>query len=49
MTPAVFLDRDGTLIQESGYLDRLDRLEFFPYSVDAVRLLNRSGRRIVVV
>ena len=49
MTPAVFLDRDGTLIQEFGYLDRLDRLEFFPYSVDAVRLLNRAGRRVVVV
>jgi len=46
---AVFLDRDGTLIEESGYLDRLERLQFFPYSVDAVRVLNRAGFLVVVV
>ena len=46
---AVFLDRDGTIIEESGYLDRLDRLVFFPYSVDAVRALNRAGFAVVVV
>ena len=47
--PAVFLDRDGTLLEEAGYLDRLERLVFFPYSVDAVRLLNRSGFAVVIV
>jgi D-glycero-D-manno-heptose 1,7-bisphosphate phosphatase len=46
---AVFLDRDGTLIEEAGYLDRLDRLVFYPYSVDAVRALNRGGFAVVVV
>src|SRR5512140_1076595 len=46
---AVFLDRDGTLIEEVGYLDHLDRLRLFPYSVDAVRLLNRAGFKVVVV
>jgi D-glycero-D-manno-heptose 1,7-bisphosphate phosphatase len=46
---AVFLDRDGTLLEEAGYLDRLDRLVFFPYSIDAVRLLNRAGFAVVVV
>ncbi len=49
MKRAVFLDRDGTLIEESGYLDRLERLVFFPFSVDAVRLLNRAGFAVVVV
>jgi D-glycero-D-manno-heptose 1,7-bisphosphate phosphatase len=47
--PAVFLDRDGTLIDEAGYLDRLERLVFYPYSVDAVRLLNRAGFAVVIV
>jgi D-glycero-D-manno-heptose 1,7-bisphosphate phosphatase len=47
--PAVFLDRDGTLLEEAGYLDRLERLVFFPYSVDAIRLLNRSGFAVVIV
>jgi D-glycero-D-manno-heptose 1,7-bisphosphate phosphatase len=49
LRPAVFLDRDGTLIEEAGYLDRLERLAFFPYSVDAVRLLNRAGYAVVVI
>ena len=49
MTPAVFLDRDGTLLEEANYLDRLERLVFFPYSVDAVRLLNRGGYAVVIV
>jgi D-glycero-D-manno-heptose 1,7-bisphosphate phosphatase len=48
MTRAVFLDRDGTLIEEVGYLDRLDRIHLYPYSVDAVRLLNRAGYTVVV-
>jgi D-glycero-D-manno-heptose 1,7-bisphosphate phosphatase len=47
--PAVFLDRDGTLIEEAGYLDRLDRLRLFPWTVDAVRLLNRAGLKVVVI
>ena len=49
MPPAVFLDRDGTLIEEAGYLDRIERLVCFPYSVDAVRLLNRAGLAVVIV
>jgi D-glycero-D-manno-heptose 1,7-bisphosphate phosphatase len=47
--PAVFLDRDGTLIEERGYLDRLDLLELFPWTVDALRLLNRAGFATVVI
>lgn len=49
MRPAVFLDRDGTIVEESGYLDRLERLVFFPFSVDAIRVLNRAGFAVVVV
>jgi D-glycero-D-manno-heptose 1,7-bisphosphate phosphatase len=45
----VFLDRDGTIIEEVGYLDRLERVKFFPYSVDAVRLLNRAGLAVIIV
>jgi D-glycero-D-manno-heptose 1,7-bisphosphate phosphatase len=47
--PAVFLDRDGTLIEEAGYLDRIERLVFYPFSVDAVRVLNRAGLQVVIV
>jgi D-glycero-D-manno-heptose 1,7-bisphosphate phosphatase len=46
---AVFIDRDGTLIEESGYLNDLSRLVFFPFTVDAVRQLNRGGFAVVVI
>jgi len=46
---AVFLDRDGTIIEEAGYPDRLERILFFPYAVDAVRTLNDAGYAVVVV
>ena len=46
---AVFLDRDGTLIEERGYLDRLERLTIFPWTADALRLLKRAGFAIVVI
>ena len=46
---AVFLDRDGTLVEECGYLDRLDRLTLFPWTADALRLLKRAGFVTVVI
>ena len=46
---AVFLDRDGTIIEEAGYPDRLERILFFPFTVDAVRALNDAGFAVVVV
>ena len=49
MRPAIFLDRDGTLNEDVGHLDRLERLTLFPWSLDAVRLLRRAGYAVVVV
>jgi len=47
--PAVFLDRDGTIIEDVGYLDAIERIAWFPWSVDAIRALNRAGLPVVVV
>ena len=44
----MFLDRDGTILEEGGYVDRLERLVFLPFAVDAVRLLARGGLAVVV-
>ena len=49
MRRAVFLDRDGTIVEEAGYLERLERLVFYPFSVDAIRVLNRAGFAVVVI
>ena len=49
LSPCVFLDRDGTMNEDVGYLDRLERLVLYPACIDAVRLLNRAGFLVAVV
>ena len=46
--PAVFLDRDGTMMHDAGYLSRLEDLRWFPWTIDAIRLLNRAGFLVCV-
>jgi D-glycero-D-manno-heptose 1,7-bisphosphate phosphatase len=49
MKRAIFLDRDGTLNVDVGYMHRLDQLELFPWTGDALRLLKRAGFLLVIV
>ena len=49
MKRAIFLDRDGTLNVDVGYLHKLDDLELFPWTGDALRLLKRAGFMLVIV
>ena len=46
---AVFLDRDGTINEEVGYLDCLEKLRLLPGAAEAIRLINESGMKAVVV
>jgi D-glycero-D-manno-heptose 1,7-bisphosphate phosphatase len=46
---AVFLDRDGTINEEVGYLDHPERLMLIPGAAEAIRLINASGMKAVVV
>jgi D-glycero-D-manno-heptose 1,7-bisphosphate phosphatase len=48
-TAAVFLDRDGTINEEVGYLDSLEKLRIYPEAFDAIRLINQSGMKAVVI
>ncbi len=47
--PAVFLDRDGTIIDDVGYLESLDQISWFPWSIEAIRALNGAGLPVVVI
>jgi D-glycero-D-manno-heptose 1,7-bisphosphate phosphatase len=47
--PAVFLDRDGTLNAECGFVTRPDQLCLLPGAANAVRLLREAGLACVVV
>lgn len=46
---AVFLDRDGTINEEVGYVNHLDRFHLLPRVGEAIRLLNQHGMKVVVV
>ena len=47
--PAVFLDRDGTINEEMGYVNHLERFVLLPRVGQAIRLLNENGLKAVVV
>jgi len=47
--PAVFLDRDGTIIREAHYLADPERVELVPGAAPALRALKDGGYRLIVV
>lgn len=47
--PAVFIDRDGTLTEELGYVNHPRRVRLLPRSAEAIRRLNHAGIPAVVV
>lgn len=49
MRPAVFLDRDGTINEQMGYVNHLSRFHLLPRAAAAIRLLNQAGVPVVVV
>ena len=47
--PAVFIDRDGTISEEVGYINHPSRFRVFPYTASAIKLLNDRGWLAIVV
>ena len=46
---AVFLDRDGTICEEVGYLNHASRFRMFPFAAEALRRINEGGFAVIVV
>ena len=47
--PAVFIDRDGCLTHEVGYVNHVSRIQLLPRTAAAVRRLNEAGFAAVMV
>ena len=49
MKKAVFLDRDGVIIEQVAYLSSPDQVKLIPGAVEALRLIHRHGDLAVVI
>ncbi|HMD10630.1 MAG TPA: HAD family hydrolase [Candidatus Acidoferrum sp.] len=49
LRPAVFLDRDGTISEEVGYLNHVSRFRILPRVAESIRRLNEAGLPVIVV
>ncbi|MBN2541765.1 HAD family hydrolase [bacterium] len=49
MNNCVFIDRDGTLIVEKDFLQNPDDVEFIDGSIEAVKLFNDMGFKVIIV
>lgn len=49
MQAAVFLDRDGTINEERGYISRFEDFRMYPFAPAAIERLNAAGLRVAVV
>jgi D-glycero-D-manno-heptose 1,7-bisphosphate phosphatase len=45
---AIFMDRDGTICEEAGYVNHLSRSRLLPGSAEAIRLANNAGYLVIV-
>jgi histidinol-phosphate phosphatase family protein len=46
---AVFLDRDGTIVADPGFLHEPEKVQLLPGAAAAIRRLNEAGYRVIVV
>ncbi|UCF62691.1 MAG: HAD family hydrolase [bacterium] len=47
--PAVFLDRDGTVCEEVGYLSDIDQLRLIPTAAKAIGIINQADWKTIIV
>lgn len=48
MTKCVFLDRDGTIIHDRGYIGKVKDIMLIPRAAEAIKKLNKAGFLVIV-
>ena len=49
MNKAIFLDRDGTINEDPGYLKHYRELKLLPHAAEAIELFNKAGYKVIVI
>lgn len=49
MGPGVFVDRDGVICEEVGYIGEREQMRLIPRAAEAVKLINLSGLKIIAI
>ena len=48
MNSAIFLDRDGTLNRDPGYISKIENLEFFSNTVKALQKMQKTHKLFII-
>ena len=49
MQKAIFLDRDGTINEEMGYINHPDRFKIFSFVAESIKIFNQSGFLVIII
>ncbi|HXG91827.1 MAG TPA: D-glycero-beta-D-manno-heptose 1,7-bisphosphate 7-phosphatase [Blastocatellia bacterium] len=49
LSQAVFIDRDGTINEDIGYVSNADELIIYPWAAEAIRTVNEAGMKAIVI
>ncbi len=49
MNKAVFLDRDGVIVETKDFITKTDEIKIFSYAPEAIKRFNRLGYKVIVV
>lgn len=47
--PAIFIDRDGTINEDIGYVSHPDQLVIYSFAAEAIRRINQAGLKVIII
>ncbi len=47
--PAIFLDRDGVVNKEVGYITNLDQIEIYDFACEAINMFHNVGWKVIII